>query len=193
MSATSPLHPKMVWAQRLHSVLITCSSLSAQNLKVVVDDGSHQATATGDKAPKTASVLTITYDAPPESGDSDSLISYSAIIPLYEPILADSTVAYQTDRSVYVRLTKTRDVTGSSSFWLRLLNDKEEQKRRAKFIGVDWGNWKDEDDLKDEQDEEEFSNIGKGLNKSFVMSNGVNVNGGGDPRVVSEMLKDLVV
>ena len=192
MSVSTTVHPKMVWAQRLHTVLITCSSLNAQDLKVLLDDGLPP-TEQEDPKTKTAKTLTISYNAPPESGDETELISFSAVIPLFEPIIAASTVAYQTDRSVYVRLTKARDVTGSSSFWPRLLESKDEQKCRAKYIGVDWGNWKDEDDLKDEKEEEEFANIGKGLNKSFVMSNGVNVNGGGDPRVVSEMLKDLAI
>eukprot|EP00388_Colpodella_angusta_P032377 GDKK01026368.1.p1 GENE.GDKK01026368.1~~GDKK01026368.1.p1 ORF type:complete len:143 (-),score=21.98 GDKK01026368.1:57-485(-) len=118
------------------------------------------------------------------SADCEVPTQFQEIFELYASIDPTTVFVHSSGRNVYIRISK-RGSTAAAAFWPRLLQDAADQKRR-KNISVDWTLWKDEEDIAEEAEEEEFAAIGP--LKAFTMSNGVNVNGGGDPDVVAKML-----
>lgn len=168
--SASPKAIKLTWAQRMKTVLITCNVFGASNISAVVD-------------PQNLSRLTVSMTG--TSVDYDTPTHFHEVFELYASIDPNAVLVHSSGRNVYIRVSKRG--TGTAAFWPRLLHDAADQKRR-KNISVDWTLWKDEDDIAEEAEEEEFAAIGP--LKAFTMSNGVNVNGGGDPDVVAKLLNN---
>ena len=183
--APRPLSIKLTWAQRMRTLLLTCAVVDATDVEAVVSDF-----ATNSERPSTV-VIRMRGPSPdgamaPEGG-GPLMVQYEETLTFYDAIDPSKVFVHAAGRNVYIRLTKHKGDGGGSGgfFWPRLLKDGADQKRRRN-ITVDWGLWKDEDDIAEEAEEEEFASIG--AFRAFTMSNGVNVNGGGDPNIVAKML-----
>lgn len=179
-----PLAIQMTWAQRVRTILLTCSVMDASDVNVFVNPNNPRIVNITLMAPPTMNAAPL-IGAADAKDTTAALNAYEENLEMFEAINPSTVMIHITGRNVYIRLTKANNAGSSAAFWPRLLKDSAEQKRK-RHISVDWGLWKDEEDIAEEAEEEEFASIGP--LRAFTMSNGVNVNGGGDPDVVARLL-----
>eukprot|EP00758_Cryptobia_borreli_P003020 Tbor_TRINITY_DN3460_c0_g1::TRINITY_DN3460_c0_g1_i1::g.3795::m.3795/K15730/PTGES3; cytosolic prostaglandin-E synthase len=169
-------HVRLSWAQRLHTVLIVVDVIKPTNVKIEFLDSE------GKSASDAAERLRISYST--ISTEEVAERQFSEEILLFQSVTVPKSNVHVTERCIYIRLAKV----DAGSFWTRIYQNKEEHKRKAKHVTVNWSLWKDEDELIEEKEEEEFSNVP--IINAFKMSNGVSMHGGGDPNVIANMLRN---
>lgn len=155
--------PVVQWAQRPKFIYLTY--LVAEPQDVVVRIG--------------AKIIEVSYS----SGNS----SVSDLLQLHDEINPEESHFAVKVRTIQIKLRRKEEEGGH--FWPRLLAGSAKRGN----LSVDWNLWKDEDEIKlQEEDEEMTRDFAKGLRSSFVTESGVTVGGGGDPVEVARVQKQIL-
>jgi hypothetical protein len=91
-----------------------------------------------------------------------------------------------TGRSLQLRLAKTQECSGA--YWPRLT----QQPTKKASLKPDWQRWRDEDDVKAEDEEKEAAEFAKSTLNSQVVAEGITLSGNGDPVKIAQLQQEYL-
>eukprot|EP00759_Apiculatamorpha_spiralis_P043984 PhF_6_TR41116/c0_g1_i1/m.62274 len=148
------------WAQRRNYVLIWCPSPEPSNVVVNLN-------------PPDSKTLTLSWT-------SKGAVARDFTFRLYDEFAPAPESTYRVaGMGIQIRLKKKSE---GQPFWPRFTQDKV----KLAHLSVYWSLWKDEDEVKTEEEDDELKNFG--CPSPFVIEDGITIGGGGDPDKIAALM-----